>query len=349
MKYQPPFEPGFAGPIEGIHNSDPDAVYINGNPATGQEGSIPPMEALYHPMRELTNLIEFAELDPSHTDLEQVRKAINWMIDYLVTFGKAGDGVDLYKENDEGVYILRSLVAGDNITLSLNPAGGIVIAAASGGGGGPAGEANTASNVGDTGIGVFKQKNALDFEFRKIEGINGATVTLVDNVLKIAAPGVPQSLATVAPAYMLEERRASGAATRVLSIGAWTRRAINTTIINQIAGASLASEQITLPAGTYRATFLAVAARAPHHRARLFNVTAGVAVGHGNSSDSHTSSDHPVTPSLGIARFVLAVTSVLEVQTYVAGNKTGLSGDAEDQNIAPDSHVDGWIEIVKEA
>ncbi|MHC4501224.1 MAG: DUF2793 domain-containing protein, partial [Planctomycetota bacterium] len=42
------------------------------------------------------------------------------------------------------------------------------------------GEANTASNIGTSGIGVFKQKNVLDLEFKQLHGIEG--VATVDDV-----------------------------------------------------------------------------------------------------------------------------------------------------------------------
>src|SRR6266566_418273 len=65
MKYQAPF---------GI--TDPNAVYVNGNPQTGILGSIPPAGAFEFPMREIVNLITASGLSPNDADLQQLLKAV---------------------------------------------------------------------------------------------------------------------------------------------------------------------------------------------------------------------------------------------------------------------------------
>ena len=57
------------------------AVFVDGNPAAGIEGSAVPAKAFEPGMRELLHLIRFAGLTPSGTDLEQVRKAIAMLIE----------------------------------------------------------------------------------------------------------------------------------------------------------------------------------------------------------------------------------------------------------------------------
>jgi len=64
MKYQQPY--GAAS----------DAAYVNGNPAAGVQGSIPPAAAFEHPQRELVNLVVGSGLTPSESDLTQVQKAV---------------------------------------------------------------------------------------------------------------------------------------------------------------------------------------------------------------------------------------------------------------------------------
>jgi hypothetical protein len=48
--------------------SDPNASYINGNPATGTMGSIPPALSIEHPQREIVNVIQWAS-DHGYTDM----------------------------------------------------------------------------------------------------------------------------------------------------------------------------------------------------------------------------------------------------------------------------------------
>ncbi len=94
MKYQPPFVYGATPGVPGIHNADPDASYANGDPSIGQEGSYCPVEAWEHPQRELIEVIEFfLDEAPDHTDLTQVRKAIQRAVSGL-------DSLPIYPEID---------------------------------------------------------------------------------------------------------------------------------------------------------------------------------------------------------------------------------------------------------
>jgi hypothetical protein len=75
MKYVPPYG-----------TNDPFAPYINGDPSTGTEGSIPPADAFNEPLLELHNLVAFSGYNPVDTDLTQVtqsvrRQWVNWAVD----------------------------------------------------------------------------------------------------------------------------------------------------------------------------------------------------------------------------------------------------------------------------
>jgi hypothetical protein len=79
MKYQPPY---------GI--ADPNAPYINGNPAAGIEGSIPPAAAFEYPMREIVAMISNSNFTPSDADLLQLLKAIRRQyVNFAVDTGAA--------------------------------------------------------------------------------------------------------------------------------------------------------------------------------------------------------------------------------------------------------------------
>lgn len=75
MKYQAP--PG----------GESNASYIDGNRAAGVKGSIVPAKAVEQGQRELNHLIDYSGQIPSDDDLEQVRKAIEAMIDAAIGGG----------------------------------------------------------------------------------------------------------------------------------------------------------------------------------------------------------------------------------------------------------------------
>jgi hypothetical protein len=53
-----------------------NAPYVNGNPATGIAGSIPPAEQMEHPQRELADFITKSGLTPTELDLGQLAKGV---------------------------------------------------------------------------------------------------------------------------------------------------------------------------------------------------------------------------------------------------------------------------------
>jgi hypothetical protein len=77
MRYQQPF---------GI--SDVNAAYINGNPETGVQGSIPPAFSIEHPQREIVNMITASGLAPNEADLNQlVRSVQNGAVNFAADNG----------------------------------------------------------------------------------------------------------------------------------------------------------------------------------------------------------------------------------------------------------------------
>lgn len=71
----------------------PEPPYIDGNPAGGIKGSIPPAAAIEHPMREILNVITFPGLVPTESDLTQLLQAIQLMISSAISgIGGGGGG-----------------------------------------------------------------------------------------------------------------------------------------------------------------------------------------------------------------------------------------------------------------
>lgn len=96
------------------------------------------------------------------------------------TASNVGGEKEVYKTKTGVDLVFRTLKAGTNITLTQNT-NDIEIAAS-----GSAGEVNTASNVGASGVGVFKQKTGVDLEFKKLIAGSGITLTAGTSDITIA-------------------------------------------------------------------------------------------------------------------------------------------------------------------
>lgn len=133
---------------------------------------------------------------------------------------------------------------------------------------------------------------------------------------------------------------ASGTGGGTPSTGAWTARPLNSVQVNEITGASLSSNQITLPAGTYRAKGQAKFYRASRCHMRLRNITDSSTVL--VAANSFATANDADTTSFIEGTFTIADTKVLEWQYYAdssAGGANGLgvnptAGNSEASNFA---------------
>jgi hypothetical protein len=98
----------------------------------------------------------------------------------------------------------------------------------------------------------------------------------------VNAAGTASAWVALGRLYVVDQK-ASGVAPGSASgfAGAFATRTLNTVINNGIAGASLSSDQITLPAGKYRIYAAAPGLNVGAHKARLYNVTAGAVLADG--------------------------------------------------------------------
>lgn len=116
--------------------------------------------------------------------------------------------------------------------------------------------------------------------------------------------------------------------------GAWRTRDLNTIGVNTITGASLASNRVILPAGTYFITGYAPARNVGNHKARLYNVTTAAAVAYGQNQIATEWSYTSNTSTVKV--FVtFTVTTTIELQhqcaitfeSYGFGQWTGFGED----------------------
>lgn len=117
------------------------------------------------------------------------------------------------------------------------------------------------------------------------------------------------------------------------SVAGYQDRSLNSVDSNGIAGASLASSTVTLPAGTYEVFAIAQAYAVGSHQIRLMNATDGVVLVAGLSSFAPSGSAAAQTSAILEGRFVLAATKGLRLSHYTQSAQSSIGlGNALDAN-----------------
>jgi hypothetical protein len=112
---------------------------------------------------------------------------------------------------------------------------------------------------------------------------------------------------------IFNETQASGTAGGTFTGGSYVKRVLNTTVINQITGCTLASSVISLPAGSYLVTATAPALKVNEHKIKLRNTTDGTDIQIGSSELSESTSFIQTISTLNTF-FVLTGTKNIELQ-----------------------------------
>ena len=123
-----------------------------------------------------------------------------------------------------------------------------------------------------------------------------------------------------APLLHVQDEKAQNTQGGTFTAGAPRTRVLNTVATNEISGASLASNQATLPIGTYWAEWSAPAWAVSRHQSLLYDTTGSAVLGLGMSM-LIAGTNASVNTSNGCARFTLSVESVLELQHEGQGTK----------------------------
>ena len=111
----------------------------------------------------------------------------------------------------------------------------------------------------------------------------------------------------------IRDEKTAGTSGGTFTSGDWRTRTLNTSVTNEISGASLSSNQITLPTGTYFAIGFAPAHKCDGHKTRLRNITdsSDTLIG---SAEFQTSATAVQTSSIITGRFTIASSKVFEFQ-----------------------------------
>jgi hypothetical protein len=132
------------------------------------------------------------------------------------------------------------------------------------------------------------------------------------------------------PYVNIQDQKSSGTAGGTFTSGAWRTRDLNTKVTDTGSIASLASNQITLPAGTYRCHIIATGSQVNNHQARLQDTTGAATLLRGTTARSPANGIWATSCSEVSGLFTLSVSSVLEVQhqcsTTEAADGFGVAG-----------------------
>jgi len=134
---------------------------------------------------------------------------------------------------------------------------------------------------------------------------------------------------------IFNETQASGTNGGTFTSGSYAKRTLNTTVVNNIAGCSIASSVITLPAGSYNVFAVSPCFKVNNNKARLRDTTAGADLAIGATMYTSSGDDIMVLSQIQ-AYFTLSVSSNIELQhrcaTTQATNGYGVQsgfGDSE--------------------
>lgn len=116
---------------------------------------------------------------------------------------------------------------------------------------------------------------------------------------------------------LIEDQKASGTAGGSSTQGSWETRTLNTEVHDSGGHASVASNQITLAAGTYRFCISAPAYQADWHKAKLYNVTDAADVKLGSTEFNDQANIDAITRSWVKGEFTIATSKVFEVRHQV--------------------------------
>ena len=155
--------------------------------------------------------------------------------------------------------------------------------------------------------------------------------------------------ATVGPTagYMLVRDEKTVGTEGGTSIAGINTRVLNTVQANTITSASLAANQVTLPAGTYLINGSAPSYIGDRHRCFLYNITTS-ALALGGTSEYAPSTDQTQTRSFVVGRLTIAGTTVFELRHQIQSASTTFGLGIATNVAATGVEIYSVLQIVKE-
>jgi len=122
----------------------------------------------------------------------------------------------------------------------------------------------------------------------------------------------------------VRDEKANGTAGGTATVGSWQTRTLNTVMTNEISGASLATNQITLPSGTYYIDASSPALYVTNHKAKLRNITDSSDTLIGTSEYANSDGiDYSQSHSFINGRFTITAQKTFEIQHRVGSTQGG--------------------------
>ncbi len=166
---------------------------------------------------------------------------------------------------------------------------------------------------------VILQLKRTQFHFFLLTGFDGIEEGVGGVVRPKRSSALPLAVIEdedLADLLHVRDEKSSGTQSGTFTAGSWQTRTLNTVTTNEISGASLASDQITLPSGTYSIDAHADALRVDGHKAKLRDTTNSVDLIIGTSEFSDAGSTFSGNASFVRGRFTLSGTADLELQHW---------------------------------
>lgn len=139
----------------------------------------------------------------------------------------------------------------------------------------------------------------------------------------LGLPGLVSATVTGSQPYMcFQDQKPSGTSGGTFTSGSWQTRTLNAVMSNDMNIAVLSSNQITLPAGTYRVFIAVPAFFVVNHKARLRSITLGNTLLVGTSETAQATGG-TATKSIIAGKIALTSTQVLEVQHQCQTTSSG--------------------------
>ncbi len=144
--------------------------------------------------------------------------------------------------------------------------------------------------------------------------------TLYENKSMLIQKSNTQKSGNANPILHIQDQKSNNTNGGTFTAGAWRTRDLGSIVINTIAGASLSSNQITLPIGTYKVNARAPGYQVIGHKIKLRNITDGSDILIG-SNCRNTTTDNVQTDSFIKSWFSISGIKTIELQHYCSGTQ----------------------------